>query len=288
MVISHLQHQVRLQWLLIILTLHPLVIPLKLEELKKKYSVIEEVRGMGVMRALKLSVPSDPYAAEALKQGLIINSTQGDVLRIGPGDCFIQPPGIRHRVLHSEGVQVVEIGVPAQHVTEIDHEMRLPTPHYRPEREWEGQRFVHSLAVDGIYNPHRISGYQARDTHIAANTRGVAGVVVARPIISGVSSPWVQHKGDILFSFVLSGHMRLEGKGKEPYDLTAGDAFVIPPYLPTRYCAPSADLQILEVALPADPITVGLEKRGEREGHCPSRACRERPRIFLKRRSKGP
>jgi len=218
----------------------------------------------------------------------VLYEDQGDVLRIGPGDCFIQPPGIRHRVLHSEGVQVVEIGVPAQHVTEIDHEMRLPTPHYRPEREWEGQRFVHSLAVDGIYNPHRISGYQARDTHIAANTRGVAGVVVARPIISGVSSPWVQHKGDILFSFVLSGHMRLEGKGKEPYDLTAGDAFVIPPYLPTRYCAPSADLQILEVALPADPITVGLEKRGEREGHCPSRACRERPRIFLKRRSKGP
>ncbi|HCM41750.1 MAG TPA: aspartate aminotransferase family protein [Candidatus Omnitrophica bacterium] len=56
----------------------------KLEELKKKYSVIEEVRGMGVMRALKLSVPSDPYAADALKQGLIINSTQGDVLRIMP------------------------------------------------------------------------------------------------------------------------------------------------------------------------------------------------------------
>lgn len=56
----------------------------KLEELKKKYSVIEEVRGMAVMRALKLSVPSDDYAAEALKRGLIINSTQGDVLRIMP------------------------------------------------------------------------------------------------------------------------------------------------------------------------------------------------------------
>ena len=56
----------------------------KLDELKKKYSVIEEVRGLGVMRALKLSVSSDAYAAESLKKGLIINSTQGDVLRIMP------------------------------------------------------------------------------------------------------------------------------------------------------------------------------------------------------------
>ncbi len=56
----------------------------KLKELKQKYPVIEEVRGLGLMRALKLGVPSDAYAAEALKKGLIINSTQGDVLRIMP------------------------------------------------------------------------------------------------------------------------------------------------------------------------------------------------------------
>ncbi len=36
---------------------------------------------------------------------------QGGIRRIHAGDCFIQPPGIRHKVLHSEGVQVVEIGV---------------------------------------------------------------------------------------------------------------------------------------------------------------------------------
>lgn len=60
------------------------VLGAKLEELKKKHSVIEEVRGLALMRALKLSVPSDAYAAEALKKGLVINSTQGDVLRIMP------------------------------------------------------------------------------------------------------------------------------------------------------------------------------------------------------------
>ena len=189
----------------------------------------------------------------------VLYEDQGGILRIEAGDCFIQPPGIRHKVLHSEGVQVVEIGVPAEHVTEIDHEMALPTPYLRPDREWEGQRFVHSLAKDGVFAPHRIAGFEARDTTIAANTRGVAGVVVARPVGGAGPSPWTKHQGDILFSFVMSGEMVLEGQGKDPYRLTAGDAFVIPPDMATRYSAPSDDLQILEVALPANPVTEILD-----------------------------
>jgi quercetin dioxygenase-like cupin family protein len=188
----------------------------------------------------------------------VLYEDQGGILRIQAGDCFIQPPGIRHKVLHSEGVQVVEIGVPAEHITEIDHDMQLPTPHLRPEREWEGQRFVHSLAKDGVFAPHRIPGFEARDTLIAANTQGVAGVVVARP--TGAPSPWTQHAGDILFSFVMSGEMTLEGQGKDPYRLSAGDAFVIPPQMATRYTSPSEDLQILEVALPANPATQIFDK----------------------------
>lgn len=185
----------------------------------------------------------------------VLYEDQGGILRIEAGDCFIQPPGIRHKVLHSVGVQVVEIGVPAEHVTEIDHEMTLPTLHLRPDREWDGQRFVHSLGRDGVFTPHRIAAFEARDTLIGANTKGVAGVVVTRPIAGAAPSPWTKHSGDILFSFVMSGEMVLEGQGKDPYRLTTGDAFVIPPDLATRYSAPSDDLQILEVALPANPAT---------------------------------
>lgn len=177
---------------------------------------------------------------------------QGGILRIEAGDCFIQPPGIRHKVLHSEGVQVVEIGVPAEHVTEIDHDMTLPTPHFRPDREWEGQRFVHSLAKDGVFAPYRIPGFEARDTLIHANTKGVASVMVARP--NGVA-PWTRHHGDILFGFVIAGEMTLEGQGKDPYRLTVGDAFVIPPEMATRYADCTADLQLLEVSLPGNPDT---------------------------------
>ena len=53
--------------------------------------------------------------------------------------------------------------------------------------------------------------------------------------------------------------MTLEGESKAPYRLSAGDAFVIPPEMATRYSAVSDDLQILEVALPANPTTVCLD-----------------------------
>ena len=186
----------------------------------------------------------------------VLYEDQGDILRIAAGDCFIQPPGIRHKVLHSEGVQVVEIGVPADHVTEIDHDMALPTPHLRPDREWDGQRFVHNIGASGSYHPFRIPGFDARDTTINANTKGVASVMVARP--NGTPAPWTKHSGDILFTFVIAGEMTLEGQGKDPYRLSPGDAFVIPPDMATRYTDTTPDLQLLEVSLPGNPPTTVL------------------------------
>lgn len=183
----------------------------------------------------------------------VVYEDQGPPIRLHAGDCFIQPPEIRHRVLEaSDGIEVIEIGVPAEHVTEIDHDMTLPTPHLRPEREWDGQRFVHNVGADAVWGLHRIPGFESRDTTICTNTKGVAGVEVVRP--AGVA-PWVRHEGDILFTFVMSGQMRLEGEGKDPFDLSAGDAFVIPPGMATRYADPSQDLELLEVALPAPVVT---------------------------------
>ena len=186
----------------------------------------------------------------------VLYEDQGDILRITAGDCFIQPPGIRHKVLQSEAVQVVEIGVPAEHVTEIDHDMALPTAHFRPDREWEGQRFVHNIGAAGTYHPFRIPGFEARDTTINTNTKGVASVMVARP--SGAAAPWTKHAGDILFTFVMAGEMTLEGQGKDPYRLSPGDAFVIPPDMATRYTDTTPDLYLIEVSLPGNPHTTLL------------------------------
>ncbi|MBQ1202455.1 MAG: cupin domain-containing protein, partial [Loktanella sp.] len=153
----------------------------------------------------------------------VVYEDQGGPIRLTAGDCFIQPPEIRHRVLEaSDGIEVIEIGVPAEHITEIDHEMTLPTPHLRPERKWQGQRFVYNRAADAKWLPARLPGFIARDTTIADHTQGVANVQVIR---RGKGAPdWTTHEADIHFTFVMAGTMVLEGEGKGPFTLAAGDA----------------------------------------------------------------
>ncbi len=179
----------------------------------------------------------------------VVYEDQGPPIRLTAGDCFIQPPEIRHRVLEaSDGIEVIEIGVPAEHITEIDHDMTLPTPHLRPDREWQGQKFVFNQVADAVWTEARLPGFVSRDTTIATNTKGVAGVTVIR---KGQGAPvWATHDADIHFTFVMAGTMTLEGEGKDPFALQAGDAFVIPPDMRTRYADPSDDLELLEVALP--------------------------------------
>ncbi|MBT7907847.1 MAG: cupin domain-containing protein [Marinovum sp.] len=179
----------------------------------------------------------------------LVYEDQGEPFRLFAGNCVIQPPEIRHRVLYaSENIEVIEIGVPAEHVTTIDHEMELPNGPPNPERRFQGQKFVHHKAPEAEWVPFRIPGFICRDTTIAENTQNVAGVQVIRP--NGAAAPHSWHDSDILFTFVLEGKMTLEGEGRDPFNLAAGDAFVVPPNMPTCYSNASSDLELLEVSLP--------------------------------------
>ena len=179
----------------------------------------------------------------------LVYEDQGAPFRLHAGNCVIQPPEIRHRVLFaSDNIEVLEIGVPAEHVTTIDHEMSLPNGPVNPDRVFQGQRFVHHKAESAQWQPFRIPGFESRDTTIAENTQNVAGVHVVRSV--GGVTDWSSHDSDILFTFVMEGRMTLEGEGRSPQALEAGDAFVIPPDMSVRYADPSDDLELLEVSLP--------------------------------------
>lgn len=56
----------------------------KLEELKEKFNCILEVRGLGLMLGVELSLDGKAIVDDCLKNGLIINCTQGKILRIMP------------------------------------------------------------------------------------------------------------------------------------------------------------------------------------------------------------
>ena len=77
----------------------------------------------------------------------VVYEDQGEPFWLARGDWVIQPPEIRHRVLYAEaGSEVVEISMPAEHETWVDHDMKLPTEDFRPDRDFSGQRFVRFVA----------------------------------------------------------------------------------------------------------------------------------------------
>lgn len=181
----------------------------------------------------------------------VLYEDQGDMIRLEAGDCVIQPPEIRHRVCEaSAAIEVIELGVPADHVTTIDHEMTLPNGRGDPAREWQGQRFVHHVKARADWHPFRLPGFACRDTGISAGTKGVANIQVAR--FEGPADPpaWC-HDGDIHFTFVMEGSMVLKAAGEPDRALSPGDAFVVPPGMVVRYAECSADLELLEASLPA-------------------------------------
>ena len=56
----------------------------RLNQLKEKYKIIEEVRGLGLMLGIELSEKGEEVYQRCLRKGVLFNLTQGKVLRIMP------------------------------------------------------------------------------------------------------------------------------------------------------------------------------------------------------------
>ncbi len=180
----------------------------------------------------------------------VVYEDQGPAFVMEAGDCVLQPPRIRHRVLESSsGLEVIEIGCPAEHETAADGTLSLPNSKIDPASNFNGQRFVRHIAAQATWRPWRLPGFECRDTGIAAATDGLADVLVVRP--RGTLAPQSsQHDGELQFMFVLEGKLTLRSDGRDPQALASGDSLVIPAGMRHALADCSADLQLLEVTLP--------------------------------------
>src|SRR5262245_49822828 len=164
----------------------------------------------------------------------VVYEDQGEPFVLEAGDCVLQPPEIRHRVLEaSPGLEVVELSCPAEHVTMVEHDVDLPTAARRPDRDFGGQRFVRHQATGATWQPWRWAGSEARDTGIAAATDGLASVQVVRPASDGATGGagtpvTVCHDAELWFLFVLDGAVTIAAEGHPPEPLTAGGSVAVP------------------------------------------------------------
>ena len=174
----------------------------------------------------------------------VVYEDQGPPFILNAGDCVLQPPEIRHRVLESSaGAEVIEIGCPAVHETWVDHEMQLPTLNVQPDRVFNGQQFVRHLAAGAKWQT--ADGFQYRDTGISAATNGLADVRIlkcetANSVINTVNDA-------CLFYFVLNGEFTLNF-GRAQYKLRQTESCVIP--TTEQHTIQTEDgLELLEVSL---------------------------------------
>ena len=177
----------------------------------------------------------------------VVYEDQGEPFVMHPGDCVIQPPHIRHRVLESsDELEVVEIGCPAEHDTHREHELELPNGLGDPAREWGGQRFVRHVDGDHDWEPWRQDGWVAQPFGIADATDGLAEGRLLKPQACEAGE-LVTHDGEFEFLFVRSGEVAFVDHSGETA-LGPGDSIVVPAGHAHRLVAESAEL--LEVALP--------------------------------------
>ena len=182
----------------------------------------------------------------------VVYDEQGPPFVMHSGDCVLQPPQIRHRVLESSaGLEVIEISCPAEHETWADPDLDLPTTEVRSNRDFGGQHFVLHQVVQAEWSPWRMEGFEFRDTGIGTATKGLAGVRVVRPLNG--SKPLVcSHSGEFYFFFTLEGGVTLICEGLGSQRLEAGDSCVIPAQQRHALTDCSDDLELLEATFPAE------------------------------------
>jgi mannose-6-phosphate isomerase-like protein (cupin superfamily) len=181
----------------------------------------------------------------------VVYEDQGQPFRMEAGDCVLQPPEIRHRVLRSSpGLEVIEIGCPAEHDTVAEHTITLPTSAIDRDRDFGGQQFVRHIAADAKTVPSLCGGFDERDTGIGVATNGLVGArVLSAPNAVDRTGTSLTHDGEFAMNVVLSGSATLTVEGRTE-QLGPRDAATFPAGAEWTWSQCSSDFELFDVTLP--------------------------------------
>ena len=170
---------------------------------------------------------------------------QGPPFWLEPGDCIVQPPEIRHRVLEAEtNSEVVEISNPAVHETWVDHDIVLPNPEDNPDHLFSGQRFLRHTAEGAQFIPTTDRGCEVRDTGASTATGGLVDV---REVQCAEGWSYSAGSADLQFYFVLDGTVEVESSAHGVTRLGRNDALTVV-NRQTHLFKADQDARVLEVS----------------------------------------
>lgn len=181
----------------------------------------------------------------------VVYEDQGEPFVLEAGDCVLQPPEIRHRVLESsDGLEVLEVGCPANHETLTDRAIQLPTGRVCPERDFGGQTFLrYQASMDTRDWISWRPGFVCRELGYAPATKDLAAVSVVQPNVPDAAIS-LNHDHEFMFLYILTGSLTLDD-----HVLEEGDSFNLPSGSAHQLAASSEDLRFLEIRLPGAPAS---------------------------------
>lgn len=181
----------------------------------------------------------------------VVYEDQGEPFWMEPGDCVLQPPHIRHRVLESaDDCEVIEVASPAEHRTFVEHTIDLPTDTVEATRNFGGQRFCFSQDTEAEWI-ELAHGWVERVLGIGVASGGVGEVRVLRSTQSSADHHLSgHHDGTLCLFFVLEGELALDtGLGGGTSALMEGDAVSIPRATTWKLLAAEPRCSILQITM---------------------------------------
>jgi len=159
----------------------------------------------------------------------VVYEDQGEPFILRAGDCVTQPPEIRHQVLESsDGLEVLEIGIPAEHMTTLDYEMLLPSTQKLPHRSYQGQEFCHHINEQASWQGWCGSGLQVCETAVLDKSVGIAAVNVYKPHhtkTQEAKSAIFEHQNVFRFYYIMAGRVKISNQQGVDMVLNTRDSF---------------------------------------------------------------
>ncbi|KAJ3272211.1 hypothetical protein HDV01_005865 [Terramyces sp. JEL0728] len=172
----------------------------------------------------------------------LVYEDQGEPFIMKEGDCVLQPPLIRHQVLHvgDEGLQVIEVGGPACHATFGDLAMTLPNGLNR-NRVFGKQKFIHHKDAEVEWK--EVGGVLVKESGLFDASKEVG--LRKLKINSKINC---YHGGEMLFLYVMEGQMEVQSK-EFNQTLQVNDSCVLPRNVEFTL---QGNVYLLEVTLPGN------------------------------------